>query len=73
MPFHKPPLDIMLFPREQKAQPAELLKLEHGQAMCLSNIDDAFREYHRRDDFGQSVEQVCYNPIEHFNEKREFL
>ena len=67
MPFHEPVLDIVLFPWKKETQPGKLFQFQYRKTMSLSYINDTFVEDCTRYDFGQSVEEVGDDPIEHFN------
>ncbi len=73
VPVHKPLLHVMLRPWEEKVQPAELFELQHSQAMIFRNLPDRFGEYLLRENLGHAVEQICDDPVEHFNQERKFL
>ena len=70
---HEPMLDGMFGQGEEEANRAKLLELENGQAMGLGNSPDGLGEDLLGEDLGHAVEEVGDDPIEHFDEKREFL
>lgn len=72
--MHKPLLHTSLFNWEQKAQPAELLKLENCDAMTLRHFPDIRLAKDPLRGYGcHSVEGVIDNPVEHFYQKGVFL
>lgn len=63
----------MLSQGKEETQRAELFEFEHLEAMFLGDLPDLLREYPRRYDLRQSVEEVGDDPIEHLHREWEFL
>jgi hypothetical protein len=74
MPMHEPLLNTPFLHREQKAQPAELLKLQNGNAVPLGYIPyTRLRENALRSNGGHAVESVINDPVKHFDQERKLL
>ena len=68
MVLHEPLLESMLRDREEEAQPAKLLKLQHGQAVVLCYFPySSFGKNLLRNDLGQAVGKICYDPVKHLH------
>lgn len=67
-------LDLQFTEWEEEADQAVVLDPEDLDAVALGDVPNAgFREETLRGDFGASVEDIGEDPVEYFNEEREFL
>lgn len=73
MALQEPVLHAVLFDREKKACPAELLKLQNCQAVRLSNFYYRFCKNNLRKHLCQAVEEVGDDPVEHLDQERKLL
>ena len=73
MSVHEPLLHIMLRVREEKAQPAELFDLQHSQAVIFRDLPYRFGEDFLRQNLGHAVEEICDDPVKHFNQEGKLL
>lgn len=74
MVVHKPMLHVVLSDGEYPREHRLLLKPQYPHTILLRNFPDLVRmEYRFADDFGHAVKEIGYYPIEHLNQKWEFL
>ena len=70
---HEPVLDAVLGKGEEEAERAVLFEFEDGETVGFGDVPDGLGEDLLRKYFCQAVEEIGNYPVEHFNEKGEFL
>lgn len=72
--IHEPLLNASFLYRKQETQPAELLEFQYCYAMRLGNVPDtlSYKQFLRCNGC-HPVESIVDDPIEHFDQEREFL
>lgn len=73
MARHEPMLNAVLGEWKEKTQGPELFESEDVETVSLGNFPDGLRKDLGGNDLGHTVEEVSDDPVEHFDQEREFL